>query len=92
MSSFTGDLSSWDVGQVKSMEYTFAHATSFTRDLSSWDVGQVKRMVGMFLGATSFTHQLGGAWSTSTAGKYMMFHNSPGTIAGKVKNAFGSIE
>ena len=46
----------------------------------------------MFSGATSFTHQLGGAWSTSTAGKYEMFYNSPGTIAGKTKDADGTIE
>ena len=40
-------------------------------------------MVYMLHGATSFTHQLGGAWSTSTADKYSMFRNCPGSIAGK---------
>ena len=89
--SFTGDLSSWDVGQVKSMNGTFNGATSFNGDLSSWDVGQVEYMRSMFSGATSFTHQLGGAWSTSTANKAWMFRNSPGTIAGKVKQANGTI-
>ena len=69
----------------------FSSATSFTGDLSNWDVGQVKYMAGMFHGATSFTHQLGRAWSTSTADKYMMFYNCPGTIAGKVKDAHGTI-
>ena len=89
--SFNGDLSSWNVGQVKSMNNTFRVATSFNGDLSCWDVGQVKSMSSMFNGATSFTHQLGGAWSTSTAGKNWMFNNSPGTIAGKVKHADGTI-
>jgi len=48
-------------------------------------------MNGMFDGATSFTRQLGGAWATSTADKYAMFYNSPGTIAGKVKGEYGTI-
>jgi hypothetical protein len=46
----------------------------------------------MFSGAASFDHQLGGAWATSTADKYGMFYNSPGTIAGKTKLANGTIE
>ena len=87
-----GDLSRWQVGQVETMDNMFDGATSFNGDLSSWDVGQVKSMNGMFAGATSFTHQLGGAWSTSTATKFGMFLNSPGTIAGKVKDADGNIE
>ena len=89
---FTGDLSNWKVGQVEYMNHMFSGATSFTGDLSNWDVGQVKNMDIMFSGATSFTHQLGGAWSTSTIRKSRMFDNSPGTIAGKVKQANGTIE
>jgi len=46
----------------------------------------------MFGGATLFTHQLGGAWSSTTAIKRGMFLNSPGSIAGKVKHADGTIE
>ena len=45
----------------------------------------------MFDGATSFDRQLDGAWSTSTADKDEMFHNSPGTIAGRAKAADGTI-
>ena len=89
--SFTGDPSRWEVGQVESMHGMFRGATSYNGDLSSWDVGQVESMTEMFHGATSFTRQLGGAWSTSTANKYAMFRNSPGTIAGKVKDADGTI-
>ena len=90
--SFNGDLSRWEVGQVKSMGSMFEGATSFNGDLSRWEVGQVESMHRMFYGATSFTHQLGGAWSTSTADKYFMFRNSPGTIAGRTKAANGTIE
>ena len=89
--SFNGDLSRWEVGQVKYMTWMFAGATSFNGDLSDCEVGQVESMECMFAGATSFTCQLSGAWSTSTADKYAMFHDSPGTIAGKAKNAYGTI-
>ena len=88
---FNEDISRWNVSNVVHMFYMFCGATSFNGDLSSWDVGQVVSMGSMFEGATSFTHQLGGAWSTSTANKYAMFYNSPGTIAGKVKHANGTI-
>jgi len=54
-------------------------------------VPNVENMIGMFKGATSFDHQLGGAWATSTASKSNMFRNSPGTIAGKTKDALGTI-
>jgi len=55
-------------------------------------VSNVVSMNGMFDGATSFDRQLGGVWSTSTANKDRMFRNSPGTIAGKIKLANGTIE
>ena len=48
-------------------------------------------MNGTFAHATSFDRQLGGAWATSTAEKDRIFLNSPGTIAGKVKDADGTI-
>ena len=84
--SFNGDLSQWNVSNVTTMGYMLAKATSFNGDLSQWDVSHVTSMDGMLGGATSFTHQLGGAWSTSTATKIMMFFNCPGSIAGKTKN------
>ena len=88
---FNEDISRWNVSNVVNMSDTFGDATSFNGDLSCWDVGQVESMMYMFCGATSFTHQLGGAWATSTAQKGFMFLGSPGTIAGKVKDASGSI-
>ena len=47
-------------------------------------------MDSMFANTTSFDRQLGGAWATSTATKNHMFENSPGTIAGKVKDDEGT--
>ena len=88
---FSEDISRWDVSNVVDMGWMLCDATSFTGDLLSWNVGQVQSMNHMFHGATSFTHQLGGTWSTSTATKDYMFEDSPGTIAGKVKEANGTI-
>ena len=88
---FNEDISRWNVSNVVHMFYMFRGATSFNGDLSSWDVGQVKSMFCMFYGTTSFDRQLGGAWATSTASKRYMFENSPGTIAGKVKDDEGTI-
>ena len=47
-------------------------------------------MYYMFQRATSFDRELGGAWATSTAHKYRMFSNSPGSIAGKINDANGT--
>jgi surface protein len=41
-SSFNGDISDWDVGNVTDMSYMFYDAVSFSNhDLSGWDVSQV---------------------------------------------------
>ena len=90
--SYNGDLSSWNVSNVEIMECMFSDAASYNGDLSSWDVSNVVNMECMFSGATSFDRHLGGAWSTSTASKLIMFRNSPGTIAGKSKDANGNTE
>ena len=88
--NFNGDISRWDVSNVLDMYSMFEGATSFNGDLSQWDVSNVTYMSFMLNGATSFTHQLGGAWSTSTASKFGMFRNCPGSIAGKTNDAVGT--
>jgi surface protein len=60
-SSFNIDLSSWEVGQVTTMENMFEAATSFNSDLSGWQVNQVTTMEYMFGDATSFNSDLS-AW------------------------------
>ena len=90
--NFNGDISRWDVSSVTDMSFMLCYASSFNGDLSQWDVSNVTNMGYMLFGATSFTHQLGGAWSTSTAEKYRMFLNCPGSIAGKTNNADGTPE
>jgi surface protein len=56
--SFNGNISNWDVGNVTSMNGMFVEATSFNQDISNWDVGNVTDMAGMFEGATSFNQDI----------------------------------
>ena len=86
-----GPIASWDVSEVTDLSTLFYSKTDFNEDLSRWDVSNVKDMEGMFYGATSFDRQFGGAWSASTATKYCIFNNSPGVIAGKAKDANGTV-
>ena len=86
-----GPIASWDTSGITNMRRLFYNKEDFNEDISRWDVSNVVDMSFMFADATSFAHQLGGAWATSAANKGWMFRNSPGTIAGKVKDADGTI-
>ena len=52
--AFNGDLSSWDVSNVTTMEGMFCCAPAFNGDLSSWNVSNVTKMAGMFYEAKAF--------------------------------------
>ena len=45
--SFNGDISEWNVGNVKNMEWMF-YCSAFNRDISKWNVLNVKFMQLMF--------------------------------------------
>ncbi|CAJ1966402.1 unnamed protein product [Cylindrotheca closterium] len=62
---FNDDISSWDVSNVKAMDYMFEGASTFNGDLSSWDVSKVTNMRGMFNEASSFNQDLT-SWNTSS--------------------------
>ena len=49
-SKFNGDLSNWDVSNVKNMNGMFGYSkfTSENGDISNWDVSNVKTMTAMF--------------------------------------------
>ena len=51
---FQGDISEWDVSNVKDMRFTFAHCKNFNSDISKWDVSNVKTMRKMFYLCESF--------------------------------------
>ena len=62
-SSFSGDISGWDVSSVTDMSYMFLYS-SFSGDLSGWDVSSVTDMSGMFRNST-FNGDLSG-WDVSS--------------------------
>jgi surface protein len=45
---FNGDISQWDVSNVKTMEAMFSGAEEFDQPLNNWDVSNVKNMSEMF--------------------------------------------
>ncbi|MEM7484000.1 MAG: BspA family leucine-rich repeat surface protein [Bacteroidota bacterium] len=61
---FKQDINSWKVGNVTSMEGTFAYNTSFNQDIGDWDVSKVKTMRSMFYDATVFNQNISG-WVVS---------------------------
>ena len=44
MDNFNGDISNWDVSNVKRMSQMFRGCRSFNQDISDWDVSNVKDM------------------------------------------------
>ena len=74
--SFTGNLSGWDVSNVDTMKGMFYDANHFDGDLSGWDVSAVTDMHSMFRGAHNFNQPLS-SWNTSgVADMRLMFHGA----------------
>ena len=48
-SKFNGDISQWDVSNVRDMSHMFARS-NFNGDISKWDVSNVEYTKGMFMG------------------------------------------
>jgi surface protein len=61
---FNGDISKWDVSNVKDMEYMFCNATTFNQPLNNWNVSNVDNMFGMFWNAEKFNQPLNN-WDVS---------------------------
>lgn len=57
-SSFSEDISSWDVSNVSNMIRLFHNADNFNANISNWDVSRVENMTGMFKNAYSFSQNL----------------------------------
>ena len=61
---FNGDISSWDVSNVKNMEYIFGGCEKFNSNISDWDVSNVTDMGGMFADCDKFNQDIS-AWNVS---------------------------
>lgn len=62
---FNGNLSSWDVSNVRVMKNMFKNTKGFNGDLSSWNVSNVIDTSGMFHEATAFNRPIN-SWSHKT--------------------------
>ncbi len=57
-SSFSGDISNWDVSNVQAFQYMFAFSP-FNGDISNWNVSGATSMKDMFQDADGFMQNLG---------------------------------
>ena len=64
--NFNGDISQWDVSNVKDMGWMFWGMKHFNGNISKWDVSNVKNMQGTFSGSKSFNQDLS-MWDVSNA-------------------------
>lgn len=46
--NFNGDISKWDVSNVKNMSFMFYGCDPFNKDISKWNVSKVSDMDGIF--------------------------------------------
>ena len=64
--NFTGKgLENWNVRNITSMDYLFAHCEKFNTDLSKWDVSNVENLRGAFAGCKNFTGKGLEKWNLS---------------------------
>ena len=63
-SDFCGDVSMWDVSNVKDMYSMFCKCEKFNCDLSGWNVSNVNDMLAMFFGCEQFNCDLS-QWDVS---------------------------
>lgn len=76
-SGFNSSLQSWDVSNVRSMDFMFHRANSFNQSLSNWNVQKVKNFQFMFTGALEFNNSLDEWVLHPDASVEAMFSNSP---------------
>ena len=67
LGEFNGDISRWNVSNVKDMESMFSYAKSFNQPIGDWDVSSVTNMRTMFFYADKFNQPIGD-WNVSNVG------------------------
>ena len=61
---FNADISRWNVGNVNTLQNTFAFCSSFNADLSGWNVSRVSDMIQTFYNAENFNADIS-RWDVS---------------------------
>lgn len=64
--SFTANLSQWNVENVVTVASMFRHASSFNSDIGSWETSNVQNFSAAFFGASSFRSEIS-SWDVSSA-------------------------
>ena len=72
--NFNGDISSWDVSNVKNMNAMFYGCESFNQDISSWDVSNVTDMRYMFGWCEDFNQDISNWDVSNVTDMYAMFY------------------
>ncbi len=72
-SMFNGDISNWDVSNVKNMHGMFYAAKEFNQALNDWDVSNVTDMSGMFICAYNFNQDINNWDVSNVTDMYRMF-------------------
>ena len=62
--NFNGDISNWNVSNVKNMNSIFASCKKFNSDISNWDVSNVNNMSYMFWDCKKFNQDISN-WDVS---------------------------
>ena len=75
---FNGDISKWDVSNVKDMSIMLS-ANAFNGDISSWDVSSVTNMYGLFDDAYAFNGDIG-FWDVSNVTNMVGVFNDAGAF------------
>jgi surface protein len=71
-----GEINTWDVSLVTSMERLFMDASDFDADISAWNTAGVSTMNYMFKGAKSFNMNIS-AWNTArVTSSFLMFYGA----------------
>ena len=74
---FNGNISTWDVSNVKDMSGMFFGCELFNQDISKWYVSNVINMYNMFNGCVKFNQDIS-SWNVSNVkDKDDMFHSCP---------------
>jgi surface protein len=87
VTSFSGDLDSWDTSNVTNMGAMFKGSGNFNSDISKWDTSKVTNMQSMFFDAYYFNQNISGwnvdkvtnpvGWATFRTGSSLTAANTP---------------
>ena len=73
--NFNGNISDWDVSNVKNMGFLFSGLSDFNDNVSNWDVSNVVDMRYMFYNCSLLTTiYVGTNWTTANATTTDMFY------------------